>query len=124
LAKLTEFTDYAELDWEGTVRRIESLAAEKRRIEQASTELSRLATEIEAAEQLLAELGRTRDGLVSRIGGLETKIDTVRDDLARARETLEEAAREAAREFFDRLADRIDPAPTTPDRYDRAQTAP
>src|SRR5262249_30981259 len=37
--------------------------------------------------------------------------------------TLEEAAREAAQEFFDRLADRIDPAPTTPDGYDRAQTA-
>jgi uncharacterized protein YPO0396 len=50
LAKVAEHRDYTDLDWAATVSLIEGLAAEKRRIEAASSELGRLAREIEAAE--------------------------------------------------------------------------
>lgn len=124
LAKLAEFTDYAELDWAETVRQIEDLAAEKRRIEQASSELRRLAEEIEAVAGGIAQLDDHREELGKTIGGLRATLDTARAELARARQATDGPGYQAAREFFDRLADRIDPdALGTPAGCDRAQTA-
>lgn len=124
LAKLAEFADYAELDWPEMVRRIEDLTGEKRRIEESSTELGRLTAEIEATERRIGELGRTRDDLVSAIGGLRAEIAAARRDLDRARETTAAAGFDAAVAFFDRLAERIDPqALETPAGCDRALTA-
>jgi len=124
LAKLAEFDNYSELDWAETVRTVEGLTAEKRRIEESSTELGRLTAEIEITEQRIAELGRTRDSLMSAIGGLRNEIAAARRDLDRARETAAEAGSAAAREFLDRLAERIDPqAMATPAGCDRALTA-
>jgi uncharacterized protein YPO0396 len=124
LAKLAEFTDYAEVDWAEMVHRIENLSAEKRRIEAASAELGRLTAEIQAAEERIVKLGRDRDAMMSEIGGLRTKVEAAGRELELAREAIEEPGYQPAREYFDQLADRIDPASlATPAGCDRAQTA-
>jgi uncharacterized protein YPO0396 len=122
LAKLVEFTDYAELDWPETVRRIEAWTAEKRRIEQSSSELSRLAAEIAAVERAIADLEKERDKLTDTIGRLSNAAETAQRELDRTRAILEEPDAEPAHRYFDRLAELVDAqAPTSPGGYDRAE---
>ncbi|HZN77716.1 MAG TPA: SbcC/MukB-like Walker B domain-containing protein [Micromonosporaceae bacterium] len=124
LAKLAEFTDYAELDWAETARRIEDLKADKLRIEQASGELRRLAEEIDEIGARVKGLDRQREELIGTIGGLRSTLGRTRAELARARQVTAEPGYAAAGEFFSRLAGRIDPpALTTMDGCDQAQAA-
>jgi uncharacterized protein YPO0396 len=110
LAKLAEFADYSEVDVAEVVRRLETFVDEKRRIEQSSTELGRLATEIEIAEHRVTELGTTRDGLVSAIGGLTSSRNAAKTALAATSDIVEGVGASDARQFFDGLAARIDDA--------------
>jgi uncharacterized protein YPO0396 len=109
LAKLAEFTDYAELDWADTARRIADLTAEKQRIEQASGELRRLADEIQAVDERIGQLDSAQEELVGGMGGVRTTLARTGDELTRAREVISGPGHATARESFAGLAARIDP---------------
>jgi uncharacterized protein YPO0396 len=122
LAKLAEFRQYAELDWPATVRTIGQLTDEKRRIERASSELSRLGKEIEAAEQGIGQLEGEQARLQGSAGGLKTKLEAAREDLERARQVTGAPGYATAAEVFGRLAERIGrPGPATAAAYDQVQ---
>lgn len=121
LAKLTEFRDFSELDWPGTVRTIGQLTDEKRRIEAASSELSRLATEIEAAEKRVRQLEQEQARLQGTLGELRGRLEAARTDLERARRVIAGPGYALARPAFDRLAGRIG-SPATPAAVDQAQS--
>ena len=123
LAKLAEFREYAELDWAGTVRRIGQLTDEKRRIEQASSELSRLGGEIEATEQRISDLEGEQARLQGSDGELRGKLEAARSGLERAQNVTGAPRYATAAAVFDRLAERIgQPEPATPDGFDQVQS--
>ncbi|AYY13029.1 hypothetical protein EF847_10285 [Actinobacteria bacterium YIM 96077] len=121
LARLDEFRDYAELDWESTAGTIADLTAEKEQILAASSELKRIDCEIEEADQTIADAKGVRDALVSTIGRLDESVDRDRTSLEQAHELLRDAAYETAKAAFDALADRIGGLATDPDGIDRLQ---
>jgi uncharacterized protein YPO0396 len=121
LAKLAEFSDYSELDWPDTVRRVEAWVVEKRRIEESSSELSRVTAEIATNKDEMANRERARDDVTETIGRLRNAVETAGREFDRAREVLAEPDADAARRHFDRLAELVDPgAMATPGGCDRA----
>lgn len=121
LAKLAEFTDYGELDWAEVIRRIEALKSEKRRIEEASAELGRIAVAIEATDLSIKALEAERDDLTSQTGELRNEVRSAGRDLDETKKTTSDPEFEAAQAFFSHLAERISPqALETPASYDRA----
>ncbi|NEE00864.1 ATP-binding protein [Phytoactinopolyspora halotolerans] len=108
LVRLAETREYVDVDWQAMVKRVADLTEEKQRLEAASSELERLGREIEAVERAMAKAKEARDTLVSEIGGLETSLRNDEDELERTRRRFEEPGYEAATEFFDRLAGRVD----------------
>ncbi|MFW6205565.1 MAG: ATP-binding protein, partial [Actinomycetota bacterium] len=122
LAKLAEFRDYAELDWSAMVTRVADLTAEKQRIEAASSELNRLAREIETVERTITETREARDAVLGTINRLDDRRERDRAELERARGMLRDPGYETAAAAFDRLAERIgEDALTDPDAIDRLQ---
>jgi uncharacterized protein YPO0396 len=76
------------------------------------------------SRQHMSALAGRRDELLSASGGLRARLTAAGEELEQARETAREPGDEAAREQFDRLAGRIDPAAlATPAGCDRAQSS-
>ncbi len=122
LAKLGEFDDFTELDWQTLVNRIAELIAEKRQLEGSSGELHRLTQELAAVDaKITAAEGRV-DRLNSTIGGARRDLESAEGGLAEVRRILDEPGCEAARSFFAPLAELLaDARPSTPAAYDRLE---
>jgi uncharacterized protein YPO0396 len=114
LAGLAETTEFAEIDWQSLVNRIERLKAEKQRLEQASQELERLNRELEAVQKDAAAVADEADSVSHRIGSLQSRLDTASQDLAEARGTLAEPACESARDHFAGIAGLLAARPAGP----------
>ena len=67
LARLEEFTRFADIDWMSLARQIAAVAEERARLEAASDALQELARQLETVQQRLGELeGRRADALGKR----------------------------------------------------------
>lgn len=77
LIRLDGFRNFDELDWQGPARQIADLHEEL--------------VALEAASNVLAELGARLKALEEKIGGTEERLDTEKADLARDRERTERA---------------------------------
>ncbi|GAA0917797.1 ATP-binding protein [Virgisporangium aurantiacum] len=123
LAKLDEFTGFADLDWQETVNRIADLERERRALESSSRELQRVADELVSVVEEIAVTQKERDVLQQRIGVLDKDIDRNRTTLAEVRAIVEGPAFEHARSSFDELAPLLDGHPRNrPQDFDRLET--
>ncbi len=88
LAGLEQTREFAEIDWQSVVNRIEDLKQEKREIEGESSELARLNGELASVRKQIdaadAEHGRANE----EIGGVNTEIKAARESLRRTRRVM------------------------------------
>ncbi|MFD6030635.1 ATP-binding protein [Cellulosimicrobium funkei] len=109
LGRLDVYRDWDELDRGAETARIAELAEEKRRLEQASDELGRLAALLDDNARRQAELEAERDRVVATLGADRHALDEARTARERARavldgagETLDEETTAALAAEFDR----------------------
>jgi uncharacterized protein YPO0396 len=106
LEQVSVFTEFSEVDWQSSVRRIGTLEAERAVLEAASGELARIGSKIaetEAAIGAAEERGRL---LERRRGEVDHELAATAEGLARARRTLEASGGEV-RSSFPSLAARL-----------------
>lgn len=127
LAGLDETREFAELDWQTMVNRIEELKQEKRALEAASAELARLSHELDAVREQVAaadeELGQAKE----MIGRVKDRIEAADQSRAATARILAEPGCEAARAHFAAIGELLArfsrPAPVTPAACDQAELA-
>jgi uncharacterized protein YPO0396 len=78
LAQLALTSDFAEIDWQAIVNRIEELKEEKLALERASTELSRLSGELESVRAEISSLEVDKTTIDTEIGGVENRVKSAR----------------------------------------------
>jgi uncharacterized protein YPO0396 len=100
LAVLTQTSEFAEIDWQALVNRIEDLKREKLALEAASAELSRLNAELELVRAQISGLHDEQRVVDEEIGGVETRIRACQAGLDEARKILAEPELTAARPQF------------------------
>ena len=128
LSALDQTREFAEIDWQLLVNRIEDLKAEKRRLEEASGELKRLNRDLESVREQIAAADGDKDRVAGLIGAVGKDLADAGRDLAEAQQTLEEPGCEPARESFPGIAALLaQPAlpglPDKPAACDRAEAA-
>jgi uncharacterized protein YPO0396 len=129
LAVLAATTDFADIDWESLVSKIESLAREKQTLEQASKELERLSRELDRVQRDIEEAAGKQETLTGAIGSLGNEIETAYRGLADADAVLTEPACEPARAHFAAIEARLAKPPLadlpadSPARCDRCEAA-
>ncbi|GAA1411364.1 ATP-binding protein [Oerskovia paurometabola] len=107
LNRLDVFREWRELDWEEPVRAIAELHEEKRRIEGASTELSRIADQLRDLARRAAGIASERDALLSAAGADKHALDSARAQRDRSARVLTEQGPLDA-ELVDELARMFD----------------
>jgi uncharacterized protein YPO0396 len=100
LAGLAETTEFAAIDWQSLVNRIEDLQAEKQRLEQASGELERLTRQLESLAGEIKAAEAERESVTGTLGGLDSQIKDAGKSLKETRSTLQEPGCAPARELF------------------------
>jgi uncharacterized protein YPO0396 len=100
LAVLAQTREFAEIDWQALVNRIEDLKQEKLELEAASAELSRLNHELELVRAQISGLHDEQRVVDEEIGGVETRIRACQAGLEQARMILAEPELTAARPQF------------------------
>lgn len=117
LGRLDVYRDWDELDRGSETARIAELAEEKRRLEQASDELGRIAGLLDDNARRHGELEAERDRVVATLGADRHALDEARTARERARavldgagETLDEETTAALAAEFDRELAAVGPA--------------
>ena len=90
LAGLAETTEFAEIDWQSLVSKIESLAGEKRTLQRASKELERLTRELERVQKDIEDAEVEQEKATGAIGSLGNEIETAYRSLEEADAVLSE----------------------------------
>lgn len=127
LAGLDETREFAEIDWQSLVSHIEDLKAEKRHLEETSSELEQLNRKLEAVRGEIAAAAAEQSTVTQKIGSLGKEIETARDDRGEAQQALAEPDCGHARECFPAIAERMAEPPlagialTRPSDCDRAE---
>ncbi|MER7505069.1 ATP-binding protein [Nonomuraea pusilla] len=102
LAQLAETADFSELDWHSQVNLVEDLAAELAKLRQASSELERLTSEIDAVNGDLEQAQLDQEACLKNIGGLESQLKTANEEVGKSATILTEpAAAEAVTHYGD-----------------------
>ncbi|MCX7693323.1 ATP-binding protein [Tepidimonas taiwanensis] len=91
LSKLEEFTQFADLDWMSPARQIAALTEERARLEAASNVLQELGRQLAAAQARLAEVESQRDAVRDKRATVATK-----QEVAQAQREQSQAAWAAA----------------------------
>jgi uncharacterized protein YPO0396 len=76
LARLEEFTRFADIDWMSLARQIGALAEERARLEAASNTLQELGRQLEAVQDRLGELELKRSDALGKRGEVKSKRET------------------------------------------------
>ncbi|MEF8753633.1 MAG: ATP-binding protein [Accumulibacter sp.] len=79
LARLEEFTRFADIDWMSLARQIAALTEERARLEAASDTLQELGRQLKAAQDRLADTERRRDEARDKRAEVATKHATAQD---------------------------------------------
>jgi uncharacterized protein YPO0396 len=127
LAGLDETREFAEIDWQSLVSHIEDLKAEKRHLEETSSELEQLNRKLEVVREKIAAAAAEQSTVTQKIGSLGKEIETARNDRGEAQQALAEPDCGHARECFPAIAERMAEPPlagialTGPSDCDRAE---
>jgi len=105
LSGLDQTREFAEIDWQTLVNRVQEHKAEKVRLEQASAELGRLSSALSSAREQIDAAEAEQSDTGRRIGAIGSQIDAAEQTLAQARSTLAEPECESARMHFGAIAD-------------------
>ena len=106
LAGLDQTREFAEIDWQSVVNRIEELKAEQRELEAASAELARLDRELETVKKQITDAEDALREVDDQLGGLEHPGRAVpRTYCARRARSSPKPPREPARAHFAAIAD-------------------
>ena len=127
LVGLDQTREYADIDWQSVVNKIEDLKRERQQLEAASAELTRLNVELEAVREQITDadkaLGKVRD----RLGGINSRIDDAESGVRATRSILAEPGCGQARTRFTAIGDLLAKAghepPGTAAACDKAETA-
>ncbi|MBI5720615.1 MAG: ATP-dependent exonuclease SbcCD, C subunit-like protein [Burkholderiales bacterium] len=76
LARLEEFTRFADIDWMSLARQIAALAEERSRLEAASDTLQELGRQLKAVQDRLGELDVRRSDVLGKRGEVKSKRET------------------------------------------------
>jgi uncharacterized protein YPO0396 len=127
LAGLEVTREFADLDWPSVVNRTEALRAERRQLEAASAELTRLSRELETAREQIKDAEDEDGDIRARLGGLDsemTRAGRIRDEVSAI---LAEPDCEPARVRFEAIAGLLAQAgqarPSAAEACDRAENA-
>ncbi|MEP6980534.1 MAG: ATP-binding protein [Nakamurella sp.] len=88
LGLLNERRDFTEIDWRSAVRRIEHLGSERRQLQKASAELSRLTADLERVQAQIDDSTTEEKALDTGIGKLQQAHETALAGLAEAAAVL------------------------------------
>lgn len=108
LGRADVYRDWDELDWRAEVARIAELDAEKRRLEEASDELGRIAGALAGIARRQAGLEAERDRVVATLGADRHALDEARTARDRARAVLDGAGEALDEETTAALAEEFD----------------
>ncbi|MGE0383238.1 MAG: ATP-binding protein [Gammaproteobacteria bacterium] len=96
LARLEEFTRFAEIDWAILAREIAALAEERARLESASDTLQELGRQLQAARERLAEAEQQLAESLGRRGEIKSRTEAAQALRAQARADQDAVALSAA----------------------------
>lgn len=85
LARLEEFTRYADIDWQSLAREIAALVEERERLESASNTLQELGRQLKAARDRLAEAEAKLTDALGKRGEIKNKGEAAQDLRTQAR---------------------------------------
>jgi len=105
LVRLDETREFADIDWQSLVTRIEDLKEERERLKAASAELAKLIAALEAVRQLIGGTDDERSAAQQDLGGVLSDISGAERILGEAKAVLAEDACGAARVLFDGIAE-------------------
>jgi uncharacterized protein YPO0396 len=127
LAGLEETRDFADLDWQMMVNRVQQLKAEQLELEQASAELARVNRELEKVKEGIGGADERLRDIDGQIGGLRERMRDAEVVKRDARAILAEAACATFSPRFgavtELLAQAGQPKPTRASACDRAEAA-
>ena len=132
LAGLDQTREFTDIDWQSVVNRIQQLTAEKRELEAASAELTRLNRELETVRGQITEIEGAHGAVQQRLGRVASQIETAEASRRETASILAEPACEPARSHFAavqallakaRSADARHAAPADPAGCDKAEMA-
>ncbi|MCI0687262.1 MAG: AAA family ATPase [Sporichthyaceae bacterium] len=124
LSRLDVYEDFADLDWQVEVRRIEQLRGEKERLERSSEALKRITVELDLVEREAGGCSQRRDELQGELGALRLRREQTSRALRECQRILDDPGFASASPWFDQLASLaaskgLAPAePGTPEAYD------
>ncbi|MCL5445575.1 MAG: hypothetical protein M1121_05915 [Actinobacteria bacterium] len=105
LAKLGEYTNFEELDWQGLAVELGALSAERERIMSSSDALAQLTAEREAVREKLTALDSEVSNLQRERGGIESRRTMAETRLARVELVLSDTdALDVASRSFDSIS--------------------
>jgi uncharacterized protein YPO0396 len=129
LAQLALTNDFGEIDWQAVVNWIEDLKAEKRALEAASTELSRLSRELESVRAEITSLERDKSTIDTAVGGIANRVTSARTALDAANSVLAAPECATARNHFAAIDELLNGTalakhrPAGPESCDRSESA-
>jgi uncharacterized protein YPO0396 len=116
LARLDQTSDFAEIDWQSVVNRIEDLKDERRKLQEASSELARLNREMAAVREQITDAEDDLRTVQTQIGGVRTRIEDAQRELGEAKTILAQPGCEDARAHFAAIGDLLAEAGHEPPR--------
>ncbi len=116
LDKLPELArSYDDIDWESMVAEITRLKVRKRELEASSGELARISAEIKRVEVEVEVADTQRRTVDQEIGKLSQDRERAQTGAANAARVAAEPQADTASAYFDALAARLGPLPTSPE---------
>lgn len=85
---LTDYTDFARLDWPDSARRIEAKTTEKKQLESDADELRTLRDQLEKADEAITDLSKLKESKGRETGKIEGTVWTTANDLYESFVTL------------------------------------
>ncbi|WBB56716.1 SbcC/MukB-like Walker B domain-containing protein [Verrucosispora sp. WMMD573] len=120
LGKLAEATDFADVDWQSSARRVQALRQEKQQLEGASQELERITARLNAVLEEIDARSAERDALQRRIAQTDVHLEQATHGQRDAEALLREPAARDAERWFAAIAELAGETPlSSPQEYDR-----
>jgi uncharacterized protein YPO0396 len=127
LVRLDETREFADIDWQSLVIRIEDLKEERERLKSASAELAKLTAALDSVRQQVREADEERSTVQTTLGGVLNRISNAERVLREVDAVLAEDGCAAARVLFDGIAGLLakagHPRPATASACDKAENA-
>jgi uncharacterized protein YPO0396 len=107
LNNLLAFTDFAQLDWRSDAVHIQSLEAQKARLEQSSDELQQLQSELSQVQEQIGVVTHNRNGQARIVNQLDYQVSAFLKDIEQAKKDTREADDAAMAQYAPRIKEQV-----------------